>query len=102
MRNSAALAHVNPLQPPWTFRRLRLDHENSFVGRTGGAGEVLGPDLVDVESSDALTHGLEDFFENRRLAGDPTQRVDARNYERAQVGADQATFFQLFDNRRNF
>src|SRR4029077_4585659 len=72
-----------------------------FVGRTCRAGEILRLDLLDVESRRPLSHRLEHLFEWRRFTPNPTQRVDARHHERAQVWADETTFFQLLHRCRN-
>src|ERR1700720_1280516 len=74
-----------------------------FIVRwTASSSQILRLDLLDIESCRAVSHGLKYIFEWRRFALNPTQRVDARYHERAQVRADETTFFQLLYRRRNF
>src|ERR1041385_8433130 len=60
-----------------------------FIGWAAGARKVLSLDLLDVEFGGAVAHGLEHFFERRRIAFDPAQRIDARDHKRAQVRTHQ-------------
>src|SRR6267154_687946 len=68
------------------------------VRRAAGVREVFLLDFLGVEFRGALAHGLQHFFERRRLALDPAQGIDARDDESAQVGADEAARLQLGDD----
>src|SRR5205085_1148471 len=57
--------------------------------------------LLDVELGCSLAHRLKHVFKGRRVALDPTQRVDPGHNERTQIGAGQTTFLQLLDHRSN-
>ena len=57
----------------------------------------MGTDLFGIEPDRTFAHGLQQLFERRRFALNPAQGIDARHDEGAQIGTDQATFFELHD-----
>src|SRR5579871_873226 len=73
-----------------------------FVRRSCRSRQILRLDLLNVEFCCELSHRLKHLFEWRRFSLNPAQRVDASHYKRAQVRADETTFFQLFHCGRNF
>src|SRR5581483_5631274 len=70
-----------------------------FVRRSTGPGQILRPDLFDIEFGRTLAHGLQYFFQRRRLALDPAQCIDARHHERAQIRAHESALFEFFVRR---
>lgn len=59
-----------------------------FVWWTGRTGEILRPDLFNVELRRTFPHGFEHVFEAGELALDPTERVDACHHKRSQIWAN--------------
>lgn len=72
------------------------------VGWTCRTSEVLRLNFLDVKLRYALAHRFQNILERWRFTLDPSQRVDARNHERAQVWADETTFFQFLHRCRDF
>src|ERR1700758_675890 len=79
----------------WSFVVLSL--LCVVVGWTCSAGEVLGPNFLDIELRYALAHCFQNIFERWRVALDPSQRVDARYNKRSQIWTYQSALFQLLD-----
>src|ERR1700716_1061947 len=78
---------------------LRARSKLDFLGRPCSACEILRSYFLDIELGCSLAHRLKHVFKGRRVALDPTQRVDPGHNERTQVGADQTTFLELLDHR---
>src|SRR5437016_13758637 len=89
-------AGQSPSWAPHVFFRMRWSSRSSLlwlsVGRTRGAGKILRLDLLDVELRYTLAHRLQNIFERRDVALDPSQRVDAYHDKRTQVRTHQSAF----------
>src|SRR5882762_10480543 len=84
---------TSPACSPWSLEALVFG-----VGRPTDVREVFLLDSLGIEFRGALAHGLQHFFQRRRLALDPAQGVDARDDEGAQIRADEAARLQLRDD----
>src|SRR5260370_37871950 len=70
----------------WPNRAPRLEALVLAVGRAARRGEVFLLDFLGVEFRRALAHGLQHFFQRRRLAPSTAAWVDAGGDGGAHVG----------------
>ena len=96
-------AGQSPAPAPHVFLRMKWSFvafsPMALVGRARSASEILRLNLLDVELRYTLAHCLQNIFERRGVALDPSQRVDACHHKRSQVRTHQSAFLQFLDYR---
>jgi hypothetical protein len=66
---------------------------SNLVRWAGSASEILRSDFRRVKFRRPLSHRFEHVFQWRSFALNPAERIDTRNYKRAQIRADQSPLF---------